>query len=60
MRFFVLKTIDRHKPGSDVTRIYSENVAARLVDEGYLAVVAAVEAAEPREPDDDEGVTDES
>lgn len=31
-----LGPIDRHKPGEDVTGLYDDETAARLIDEGYL------------------------
>ena len=48
-RYIVVMTIDRNKPGTDVTDIYDERTAQELVKFGYLepvepAAIAAVDA----------------
>ena len=40
--------IDHHAPGTDVTKRYSKDVLARLVEEGYV-VDADVEQETPKE-----------
>ena len=47
MRYIVTDKgpIDRHPPGTDVSKLYAPDVLARLVAEGYV-----IDADAPKEP----------
>lgn len=44
-----LGPIDRHAPGTDVTRLYDAATLARLVEEGYVEDIEAANASETGE-----------